>query len=801
VHAERVLHAERARRLFPVLAWEPRRDLFLLEDQSLAFGFVCDPLCGADAGLAARAGVLLAQELPPDSLMQVLLFASPDIEAALGRMAWLRRDQADPLLAETVDSRARFLRAGTLAPLERASGVRVRDLRLVITVKVALRVAQPSERELARAGDARDGLAQALATVGLAGIEALDANRYVRLMSVMLNWAPGAGWRDLIEPEHDPNRLVRDQLLDPDTEIRVDAEGVALGARRVRLLSVKRYPETVAFGAALRYLGDPLTGARGLRESFLLGAVIHFPDAERAQARLGAARQWATNQAYGPLLKFIPALGARKHGFDVLFDALGRGERPVRLYMGLALFTDPEGQRAAVAAARTYWRELGFQLMEDRFFCLPLLLNLLPFGADRAGMRDLMRYRTMASGHVVALLPLLGDWKGTGTPVLNLVSRNGQLMSLDLFDSTSNYNCVIAAQSGSGKSFLTNELIASYLSAGARCWAIDVGRSYENLARALGGEFISFEPGARIGLNPFALVRHWEEEADVLAALLAAMASPTEPLGDFRRAGLKRVLKAVWEERAERTTVDEIARALLAEPDGRLRDVGEQLYPFTRAGEYGRFFAGPNTVRFAADLTVLELEELKGRKHLQQVVLLQLIYQIQQAMYLGQRDRRKVLLIDEAWDLLTGGDVARFIETGYRRFRKYGGAAVTITQSVNDLYATPTGRAIAENSANMLLLGQKDEAIEQVRREGRLALPEAGYALLRSLHTVPGAYSEIFAITEHGAGVGRLVVEPFKRLLYSTRAEDVHAIAALTAQGLSVAEAIERLLEEAGDGG
>ena len=111
-------------------------------------------------------------------------------------------------------------------------------------------------------------------------------------------------------------------------------------------------------------------------------------------------------------------------------------------------------------------------------------------------------------------------------------------------------------------------------------------------------------------------------------------------------------------------TVDDIAKALCAEADQRLTDVGEQLFPFTTQGEYGRFFNGTNSIRFTNDFTVLELEELKGRKHLQQVVLLQLIYQIQQEMYLGERDRPKIVIIDESWDLLGMGDAATFMELG-----------------------------------------------------------------------------------------------------------------------------------------
>ena len=66
-----------------------------------------------------------------------------------------------------------------------------------------------------------------------------------------------------------------------------------------------------------------------------------------------------------------------------------------------------------------------------------------------------------------------------------MISRNGQLMSLSLHDSNTNKNLVIAAESGSGKSFLTNELIFSYLSEGAQVWVIDAGKSYQKMSEML----------------------------------------------------------------------------------------------------------------------------------------------------------------------------------------------------------------------------------------------------------------------------------------------------------------------------
>lgn len=95
----------------------------------------------------------------------------------------------------------------------------------------------------------------------------------------------------------------------------------------------------------------------------------------------------------------------------------------------------------------------------------------------------------------------------------------------------------------------------------------------------------------------------------------------------------------------------------------------------------------------------------------------------------------------------------------------------------------------------MFLLGQKAETVSALEQNGRLPLSPGEFRYLRSVHTASDRYSEIFLITAQGNAVGRLVVDPFRKLLYSTKADDVASLEALTAQGLSVGEAIETLLK------
>jgi conjugal transfer ATP-binding protein TraC len=177
------------------------------------------------------------------------------------------------------------------------------------------------------------------------------------------------------------------------------------------------------------------------------------------------------------------------------------------------------------------------------------------------------------------------------------------------------------------------------------------------------------------------------------------------------------------------------------------------------------------------------------------VVLVQLIAIIQRSMYLGDPSRLKLLIVDEGWDLITSGVEGKFIERGVRQLRKYRGGAVLILQSVNDLYKTSVGEAIAENTANKFLLGQTPEAVDALIKTGRLSLGEGAGDLIKTVHTVKGEYSEIFVYTRNGGGIAKLIVDRASQLLYSTDPKDKTALKQRLDAGMNLETAIQDIIE------
>lgn len=799
---------ENASDLFTPLAFFPESNIFLNKDSTLGYGFLANPLTYADDATAEKLNVLLNADYPIGTTLQFQLWASPDIELQLERAMRLRSVKTEDTEATRVLRAAQlqaneFFRKGTRHSIERVNQTQVRNLCVMVWVKIPCNGTEPTTAEVDRIKDLAGSTEQTLKTIGMPPL-AVNPQILTRLMHTMLHWGDQPRWQkewDL----YDPETFINQQFADIGTridfepkQVTIQSEGDPTSRCVVKILSPKRYPATAHVAQSVLFLGDPMSGSRGIRQPFLLNVAVHYPDPQALKTKLEGKKQYAIHQTYGPMLKFVPKLAAQKESFELLFEAIEDGDRPVKVMTNLMLFCkDEEEAVSASSNVRTYYRELGYQMMDDAFFLQPLFINIMPFGCDAEAHNELQRFRTYATRHVAHMLPCCGDWKGTPTPIIQFVSRQGQLMHYDHFDSQTAFNAVIAAQSGSGKSFVTNALISGYQSTGnARTYVIDVGRSYEKLCKSLKGQFLVFEQGAAIGLNPFPVVENYEEEADMLVGLVAAMAFPTEKLSDLQNAGLREVMANCFKEYGKETEINAIAARLNAHSDSRVRDLGLQLYPWTKEGEYGRWFNGPNTMQFETGFTVLELEELKSRKHLQQLVLLSLIHQIQYDIYLGDKSVRRSVYIDEAWSLLNQGDVSDFIVSMYRRARKYGAQCTVCTQSLFDLTTSAVGTAILENSPNILLLGQRAETINQIKEQKRLDLSEGGFNLLKTVRTEKGVFSEIFVYTDRGAGVARFIVDRFRQLLYTTDANEVSALNKLIDSGKSIDQAIQHYMAQ-----
>jgi len=811
----------RASSIFRVLSYDEEGSLFHCDDKSLTFGFLCHPLTGRDNTTEQQVHALLNETFPSNSQMQFIWYRSPDINREMYNMMGIRDGFRDPLLSEVVNERAAFFQHHTTNDLsvETEKGIYdlgyIFDVKLLVTVKIPLSSEKPSDNEYNQTKKIRTKVRTTLDNIKLRPTT-ITADVWVRVMNTFFNRGPNASWR-LDACDWDTTQPLCNQVVDYDNDIEINREHLKFGSTYVKCLSAKKLPGELFFGDAITNVGDLSGGLGGVRQNYIICTNILFPETDSTKQKIERKRQFAINQASGPIVKFVPILLEKKNDFDTLYQSLQHGSKPVSISYHVIVYGKSEEEvETAAMTARNMWRTNRFEIMNDKFVQLPIFINCMPFCSDVEAVNDLARHKTMSTKEATHILPIFSEWKGTGTPHMNYVSRNGQLMSHSLHDTGSNMNAVIAAQSGSGKSFLTNEIVSSYMSEGAQVWVIDVGRSYQKICEAYEGDFLHFGASSNLCLNPFPLVvsldgtestrapdapqneedNDEDGEEDQLVGLIEAMAAPTEKLSDLQVSALKKIVNDLWRIHYRETSVDLIENALLKHEDVRVQDIGHQLYAFTSQGGYGRFFNGKNNMRFGKQLTVLELEELKSRKHLQQVVLLQLIYQIQQEMYLGDRNRKKVVIVDEAWDLLTQGDVAKFIESAYRRFRKYGGSMVIITQSVNDLYNSTSGRAIAENSATTMLLGQKPETIDSIKKEGKLQLSEYEYDQLKTVHTIPGVYSELFIKSEFGRGIGKLMVNEFQKLLYSTKAEDVNEINERTKSGLTVAKAINQILDD-----
>ncbi len=586
-------------------------------------------------------------------------------------------------------------------------------------------------------------------------------------------------------------------------------DGASGGDIAVRVLSAIAFPEVWPGWRGNALIGD-------FHRDFLQpGApvltcltVVTGDEAAGEKAFLKSAR--ATQQAGTGIARYLPGLPEKARDWQAVTERIKDGEKLVRACYMAAVYAPLDTLDEAEQAVRAIYHGQGWRVNAERYMQLPSWLACLPMvsaGGLDADLERMGRMKTLLTSSAVNLAPLHGEWRGQpanpdNPPALFLIGRRGQPACWSPFaNDAGNYNVAVTGKSGSGKSVLMQELVTGLIGAGGEAVVIDDGRSFQHTAEALGGAFIAFgkDPAC---LNPFAMIDagtanhdgdYREECFAMLAGVIGRMARRRGGIDDIEAALIAEAIAAAWDEGGNAADLGTVRKNLEGRSDRRAADMATSLGPWCPGGAMGRLFAGSNVPDLENAMTVFELAELKGRGDVQAVVLMLVVFLATQRMYHGPRTRAKAIVIDEAWDLLSGEDSRAFLEGAARRARKYRGALVTGTQSVNDYYANPAARAAWENSDWVIFLAQKDESVELLKSEKRIHCDPGMERALKSLTTADGRYAELVLHGPDGWRVARLVLDAWSVALFSSRGPAFAAVETLKAEGFSTVEAIDRL--------
>jgi hypothetical protein len=191
-------------------------------------------------------------------------------------------------------------------------------------------------------------------------------------------------------------------------------------------------------------------------------------------------------------------------------------------------------------------------------------------------------------------------------------------------------------------------------------------------------------------------------------------------------------------------------------------------------------------------MTVFEFEEVKNDEILLGVVLQVVLMQVTMQFLCGDRSRRFLLIVDEAWMILDF--CSTFLEAFARTVRKYGGSLATCVQDVASFQAGKSQKAIFANSTWKLILKQTSLDSWSELGEFKDYIPLIESVTKESTNK----YSEVLIQTSGLITVGRLVLDPYSVALFSTEQEDFNFLQKAKARGLSKDEAVKELSKKYG---
>ncbi|NIL59937.1 VirB4 family type IV secretion system protein [Salinispora arenicola] len=444
-----------------------------------------------------------------------------------------------------------------------------------------------------------------------------------------------------------------------------------------------------------------------------------------------------------------PELDAAAADAAELASRVARGEaRLFRLGLYLTVHADTE---AELADRLTEVRALASSLLLDvapaTWRQLQGWITNLPLAFDALGMKRVFDTDALAAAFPFTSPDLPTTAGDTGMGVLyGLNLHSPGVVVWDRW-AQPNYNSVILARSGEGKSYLAKLDLLRNLYLGVEARVIDPEDEYVRLAEAVGGTVI--RPGTLgVRINPLdlsagdgdALVRR-ALFMQTFVAVLTGGGNGTGTIGPEEAAALDVAVLAAY--RAKGITTDprtwrrpapllvDVAEALTDAGDAG-RTLAARLHPYV-AGSFKGLVDGPTTTSPDGHLVVYAIKDLPDElKPVGTLLILDAIWKTVSTAIRTGASTRRLVLVDEAWLMLRQGLGAQFLFRLSKSARKYGAGLSVITQDAADVLATEVGRAVVSNAATQVLLRQAPQAIDAVTAAFGLTDGERAFLLSSS---------------------------------------------------------------------
>ena len=345
--------------------------------------------------------------------------------------------------------------------------------------------------------------------------------------------------------------------------------------------------------------------------------------------------------------------------------------------------------------------------------------------------------------------------------------HNNGLVIFDRF-SLENANLCVFAKSGAGKSFTVKLEALRTMMMGSDILIIDPENEYEKLSNAVGGSYIHLSLNSDTRINPFDLPRVVEsddgENTDSLRANLVTLHGLLrQMLGEQQMTAdgsVVNFLNPAEEADLDQALIDTYARVgITSDPlthnsqppvmadlydtllhmGGNGPQLAQRLRQYT-TGTFAGIFSQQSNVEINNHMVVFNIRDLEDE--LRPVAMYIVLSHIWNKVRTDQRKR--MLIVDEAWQLMKYPDSANFMFSLAKRARKYFLGLTTVTQDVEDFMNSQMGRAIVANSSMQILLKQSPSAIDVLGQVFKLTEEE-----LKRLANFPVGQGLFFAGSNH----------------------------------------------------